>query len=430
MAPTLYGKDSSNGCLLQLGTDDAQLTNDSSTAHTQVCLTGNIVKVDPATLAAGYNALSPENHATMTGIQLSQSIFDIAHSELPRRLHTPGGEDLIGMVMVVIVIMATAAVTIFVMVMLMVVVMTVTAAAAVAIFMVVMLMMVVVMAMTATAVTIFVVVMLMVIVMTVAAAAAVVILMVVLMMVVVMAMTATAVTIFVMVMVMMAMMSVTTAAAVTFLMMVVLQFLNGLFHRSFSSHGLQHLRARQFAPGGRHQGRLLIMLPQQSHRCIQFCLGDHVGTRQNDRGGGFDLIIIELTEVLHINLDLTGISHCHCIAQLHILAGYLFHRCHHIGQLAHSGGLNDDPIGMILLDYLVQCLAKVTHQRAADTAGVHLRNVDARLLEKATVNADLTEFIFDENQLLTAVGFLDHFLDQCGLAGSKKTGINIDFSHK
>ena len=428
MALTLYAKDSSNGYFVQLGTNDAKLTDHSSSAHAQVGFAGNIVKVDPAAFAASHNTLRPQDHATMTGIQLSQSIFDITQGEFPGSFHSPGSEDLISMMMAVIVtmIMAAAAVTIFVMMLMVIVMMSMTATAVTFLMMVVLMM--IVMSMTATAVAFLMMVMLMVVVMTVMTAAALTFLMMVMLMVVVMmSMTATAVTIFVMVMVMM---SVTATTAVTFLMMVVLQFLNGLFHRCFSSHGLQQLSARQFAPGGRYQRCLLIVLTQQCYRSIQLRLRDHVGTGQDDRGGGFDLIVIELTKVLHINLDLACIRYCNGIAQLHILAGYLFHRCHHIRQLTDTGGLNNDPIGMILLDHLVQCLAKVTHQRAADAAGVHFGDFNAGILQKTAVNADLTKFIFDENQLLTAVSFLDHFLDQRCLAGSKKTGINIDFSHK
>ena len=55
---------------------------------------------------------------------------------------------------------------------------------------------------------------------------------------------------------------------------------------------------------------------------------------------------------------------------------------------------------MVLVDHLLQSLAKIPHQGAADAAGVHLPDFNARLLEEAAVNADFTELILNEDQLL------------------------------
>ncbi len=174
---------------------------------------------------------------------------------------------------------------------------------------------------------------------------------------------------------------------------------------------------------------MVIVLPQQLHGGIQLALRNRTGARQHDGLGGFHLIVVELTEVLHINLDLAGIHHRNGVIQHHIMAGDLLHSRFHIGQLAHAGGLNHDPVRMVLLDHLMQGLAEIAHQGAADAAGVHLRNVNTRILQKAAVNADLTELVFDQHQLLSTVGFLNHFLDQGCLSRPKKAGINIDFCH-
>ena len=56
--------------------------------------------------------------------------------------------------------------------------------------------------------------------------------------------------------------------------------------------------------------------------------------------------------------------------------------------------------GWYCVQHLPQRLAEVAHQGAADAAGVHLGDLDAGVLEKAAVNADLTELIFDQNDLL------------------------------
>ena len=52
---------------------------------------------------------------------------------------------------------------------------------------------------------------------------------------------------------------------------------------------------------------------------------------------------------------------------------------------------------MVLLNNLSQRLAEVTHQTAADAAGVHFGNVDARILQETAVNADLTELVLDQH---------------------------------
>ena len=68
-----------------------------------------------------------------------------------------------------------------------------------------------------------------------------------------------------------------------------------------------------------------------------------------------DLIIIELTKVLHIHLDLVDIGHGDKAVQLHIqMLSHTLHSAGDIAQLAHTGGLDDDAVGVVLLHYLLQ----------------------------------------------------------------------------
>ena len=239
--------------------------------------------------------------------------------------------------------------------------------------------------------------------------AAVTLLMMVLMMVVV----ATAVTFFMMVL----MMVVVTAAAVTILMVMMVMMLL-LFHlrklggkRRLAVHGFQQLLTGQLMPGCGNEHGFCIVRAEQRNRRIQFILGDGIGTGQNDRSGSFHLIVIKLAKVFHVNLDLACVHNRHGAAQLHCVTCHFLYRRDHIGQLTHAGGLDHDPVGGVLCDHLLQCLAEVAHQRAADTAGVHFLNVDTCLLQKAAVNADLTKFVFDQHQFLACISLLDHFLD-------------------
>ena len=180
---------------------------------------------------------------------------------------------------------------------------------------------------------------------------------------------------------------------------------------SFALHSISKLLAGELVPGGRHDGGSGVVLPQQSDGSVQLGLGNSVGSGQDDRGSSLYLIIVELAEVLHVDLYLAGICNSYGIAQSDLVIGDLIHGTDHIGQLAHTGGLDQNTVRVVLVDHLCQSLAEVSHQRAADTTGVHLRDVDACILQKAAIDADLAELILNKHQLLTGIGFLNHFLD-------------------
>ena len=167
---------------------------------------------------------------------------------------------------------------------------------------------------------------------------------------------------------------------VTTAVMVMLQLRQRICHRALTLHGLHQLCPGQLTPRSGDQSRLRIQLPKQCHGGIQLSLRDRIGPGQDDGGGGTDLVIVELTEVLPVDLHLPSIGHRHGVAQLNIFAGDLLRRGDHIGQLAHTGRLDDHPVGVELLDHFLQSLAEITHQRTADTTGVHLGDVDTGVL--------------------------------------------------
>ena len=257
------------------------------------------------------------------------------------------------------------------------------------------------------------------------------VMMVVMLMIMVVA--AAAMLLMVMMVVMLMIMVVTAAAMLLMVMMMVMMLLLQLFqfrgNGSLACHGGDDLLTGQLIPGSGDQGCLCIVFPDQSHRSIQLVLCHGIGTGQNDGGSGFDLIVVELAKILHVDLHLACVRNGNGIAQGHFLVGNLFHSGNNVGQLAHTGGLDDDSVGSVLGNHLSQRLAEVTHQGAADAAGIHLGDVDSRILEEAAVNADFAEFIFDQNQLLTLVGFLNHLLDEGGFTGTQETGVNINFRH-
>ena len=215
--------------------------------------------------------------------------------------------------------------------------------------------------------------------------------------------------------VMMLPMVMATAAMLPIFMMVVMvgifQLCQGLLQGVIPLHGLLKLFSCQLSPRCCDQSRILIMLPKKGHCMGQLFLGNRICSGQDNGRGTFNLVIIKLTKVFHIDLYLCAIHNSNGIAQCNLLIGNLFHCRNDIRQLTNAGGLNDNSVGIVFPDYFGQCLAKISHKRTANTAGIHLGNVDARILQKTAVNANFTEFIFDKNQLFSLIGFRNHFLD-------------------
>ena len=118
-------------------------------------------------------------------------------------------------------------------------------------------------------------------------------------------------------------------------------------------HCLHQLCACQLIPRCCYDGSLRIMLAEQFNRLIQLLGRNCIGTGQYDGCGSFDLIVIELTKVLHIDLDLAGIHNSNGAIQLYVVIGHLFHGGHNIGQLANAGGLDHDTIRIILSNDLI-----------------------------------------------------------------------------
>ena len=195
-------------------------------------------------------------------------------------------------------------------------------------------------------------------------------------------------------------------------------------------HGLQDLLAGQGVPGGGDDGSGGVLLAQHGHSGGDLFLGGVLGAAQDDAACVADLVVVELTEVLHIHLDLVDVGHGDEAAQLNIqMLGHALDSAGHVGQLADAGGLDDDAVGVVLLHHLLQSGAEIAHQRAADAAGVQLIDLDAGLLQKAAVDADLAELVLDEHDLLACKGLFDELLDKGGLTGAKEAGENIDLGH-
>ena len=196
-------------------------------------------------------------------------------------------------------------------------------------------------------------------------------------------------------------------------------------------HGGQNGLAVDLIPGGGDDGGGGVLLPQQGGSRLQLLLRQLLGTTEDNGAGGLDLVVVKLAEVLHIDLHLAGVGHGDEAVELHVrhvLDGVL-HRHDHIAELAHAGGLDEDAVRLELLVHFLQRLVEIAHQRAADAAGGHLTDLHAAVLQKAAVDGDLAELVFDQHQLFTLIGLRQQLFDQRGFAGTQKAGNNVNFCH-
>ena len=253
--------------------------------------------------------------------------------------------------------------------------------------------------------------------------------------VVVMLVIVTAVALFMIVVVMMLM--VVAAAALLVMIVVVVPVIVSLlgqacqltFQGIGALHGFQELGTGQIFPGSGDDDGGGIMLAEQADGGLDLGGGGGVGMGEDDAAGVLHLIVEKLAEILHIHLALARINDRGKAVQYGTLGGGTLYGADHVGELTHTRRLDQNTVGGILGQHLGQGLAEVAHQGAADTARVHFVDLNACLGQKASVDADLAEFVLDQHQLLTCVGLGDELFDEGGFTGTQKAGENVDFGH-
>ena len=189
--------------------------------------------------------------------------------------------------------------------------------------------------------------------------------------------------------------------------------------------------AVQLIPGGGEDGGLRVFFLEHGHSGLQLFLAEFLGAGEDNGPGAFDLVVVELPEILHIDLHLAGIGHGDKAVQLQFrhLGGSVLHRHNHVRKLAYARGLNEDPIRVELIRHVLQGLVEVPYQGTADAPGGHFGNLDAGLLQKAAVNADLAKLVLNENQLLAGESLCQKLFDERGFARPQESGDNVDFRH-
>ena len=127
----------------------------------------------------------------------------------------------------------------------------------------------------------------------------------------------------------------------------------------------------------------------------KFYVSRFVGMTEIDTARMLDLIVKELTEVLHIHLAFINIDDNDCAVYYRVL-NIRFENClGNVAELSNTRGLYKNSVGVIGCYDLMECLTEVTNERAANAARIHFGDLNARLLKKAAVNTDLSKFIFN-----------------------------------
>ena len=203
-----------------------------------------------------------------------------------------------------------------------------------------------------------------------------------------------------------------------------------IIQRVFLRHGSNQLCAGKLVPFGCDNRCCRIELPQAFHGIVQLRFGQTGGMAENQAACVCNLIVEELAEVLLIHFAFFCIDYGREAVQLDILHMEILHGADDIAELADTGGLNQNAVRMILLQNLTERFAEIADERAADAAGIHLVDLNACLFKESAVNADLTEFVFDQHKLFAVEAVLNELLDQRRLTGSEEAGENGDFCHK
>ena len=193
--------------------------------------------------------------------------------------------------------------------------------------------------------------------------------------------------------------------------------------------GREDLAAGNRLPGRRDDHGALVPFAEESDRGGHRLLGHIPGARKDDGTGVLHLVVEEFAEVFHIHTALLSIHHHGGTAKLGLGKIEVADGTNDVAELADARRLNKNAVGGVVGDHLTERPSKITDEATADAAGVHFVDGDPRLAEKATVDPDLTELIFNENDSLTGIRLGNQLFDQGSLPRAEKAGIDINFCH-
>ena len=170
-----------------------------------------------------------------------------------------------------------------------------------------------------------------------------------------------------------------------------------------------------------------IQFPDHGDSLVDDLLLRDIRSGEDDGRGKLDLVVEELAEVLHVQPALFRVDHSHrgVVLDLQVRL-HVRHSLHDVRKLSDAAGLDDDSVRLVLRKDLLQGAGEISHQGAADASGVHLTDLDPGILQESAVDADLAEFVLDQDHLLAGHGVLQKLTDKCRLSSAEKAGNNVN----
>ena len=141
------------------------------------------------------------------------------------------------------------------------------------------------------------------------------------------------------------------------------------------------------------------------------------------------LVVIKLTKVLHIHFALINVCNGSKAIKCCTVLLCSFCSTDNIRKLTNTRGLDNYSIRCVLLKHLNKSLGKITNERAANTTGVHLCDLDTRIGKEASVNTNLTKLVFDKHNLFTGICLGKKLLYQGCFTGTEESGKYIYLCH-
>ena len=158
-------------------------------------------------------------------------------------------------------------------------------------------------------------------------------------------------------------------------------------------------------------------------------VGDAIGMRENDAARVLDLIPKKLAEVFHIHLALPCINDGCLRIQRHIVRANVANGADDVAELSDARRLDQDTIGGKLGKNLAKGLSEIADETAADAARIHLGDLNTRVAHKSAVDANLAEFIFNQNEFFSCVRLADQLFDQGRFSRTEKARKHVNFRH-
>ena len=143
---------------------------------------------------------------------------------------------------------------------------------------------------------------------------------------------------------------------VVMLVMLLLELTESLGKSVLMLDSGENIGAREHIPWGRDYRSGGVVLANDLGRLLDPHLLGGVGMRKDDSGRTLYLIAEELAKVLHIHLALSRVNDGGKRAELELCALNAHNCLDNIGELANSGGLDEDSVGVVLCKHLCECL--------------------------------------------------------------------------